>query len=246
VLLLLERLRPDYPNSPPPPGQIAGFDCAQLHLVDALRAITNNDQGMYYLQWKTWWQANQNLPQSQWVLNGFAAEGLHVARPIDENISLELIEVMGRRQDYLAINAQRQLARVPLDQLSKWVGLASLSQNRFSRLGAVKVFSQIDLSDNEDLLRSLAKDASLEIRREALTTLNDHLRELRSAAPANARLLLPANEQNWIRGLCFANGLLIVAFRNGEVEAFHTTSFKRLWTRRVFEGAGDRRTTATI
>ena len=50
VPLLLERLRQDFGASEPshPSGTGMAFDCAQVHLIDALRAIINTDQGMFY------------------------------------------------------------------------------------------------------------------------------------------------------------------------------------------------------
>src|SRR6267142_2334923 len=50
VPLLLERLRLDYGSLQlgDPSGAGMGFDCAQVHLIDALRAVTNTDHGMYY------------------------------------------------------------------------------------------------------------------------------------------------------------------------------------------------------
>ncbi len=50
VPLLLERLRQDFWASEPshPSGTGMALDCAQVHLIDALRAIINTDQGMFY------------------------------------------------------------------------------------------------------------------------------------------------------------------------------------------------------
>src|SRR6266853_1654911 len=103
VPLLLERLRLDYGSLQrgDPSGVGVGFDCAQVHLVDALRAITNTDQGMYYPRWLSWWEANRGLPQQRWIHDGFAAKGLHIVEPADEQFGLELIEIIGRDRGYL-------------------------------------------------------------------------------------------------------------------------------------------------
>src|SRR5580704_13521489 len=86
VPLLIERLRQDFGavELGPPSGNGMSFDYSQIHLVDELRDITNSDQGVYYPRWAAWWEANRGFSQHQWVLNGFAAAGLHVVEPIDE------------------------------------------------------------------------------------------------------------------------------------------------------------------
>jgi hypothetical protein len=58
VPLLLKRLRQDFGASEPshPSGTGMAFDCAQVHLIDALREITNTDQGMFYPRWAAWWE----------------------------------------------------------------------------------------------------------------------------------------------------------------------------------------------
>ena len=242
VPLLLERLRLDYGSlqrGGDPSGIGVGFDCAQVHLVEALRAITNTDQGMYYPRWLSWWEANRGLPQQRWIHDGFAVKGLHVVEPVDEQFGLELIELIGRDRGYLNFNATRMLADVPPEQRAKWATQAAESGQRSDRLGAIQISSMFAVDTQDALLRRLTTDSDLEIRRLALTRLNDHLRVSLSATPGNARILRETDRDNWIRGLCFLGDSLFVAFRNGEVEAFDTQSFRKLWTRRVFSGAGD-------
>jgi hypothetical protein len=242
VPLLLERLRLDYGSSQrggDPSGIGVGFDCAQMHLVDALRAITNTDQGMYYPRWLSWWDANRGLPQQRWIHDGFALKGFHVVEPVDEQFGLELIELMGHDRGYLNFNARRLLADAAPEQRAKWAARSSESTQRYSRLGAIQVLSVYGIEGQDALLRRLADDSDLEIRRQALTRLNDHLRASLSAAPGNARILRGADKDNWIRGVCFSNDSLVVAFRDGGVEAFDTRTLTKLWTRRVFSGAGD-------
>jgi outer membrane protein assembly factor BamB len=94
------------------------------------------------------------------------------------------------------------------------------------------------INDGDALLRRLATDSDLEIRRLSLTRLNDHLRVSLSATPGSARIVLEADRDNRIKGLCFLGDSLVVAFRNGEVGAFDAQSLRNLWTRRVFSGAG--------
>ena len=178
VPLLLQRFRLDYgPLEPaPPPGTIPGFDCSQVHLVDALRSITNTDQGMYYPRWAAWWEANKGSSQHRWILDGFGAEGLHVVEPLDERFALELIEVMGRGPAYRILNAKRLLAVAPPEQRAGWLVYASGSEQRFRRLGAIVALTQIDTVGHDDLLRKLATDSDLEIRQNAIAALDNRPR----------------------------------------------------------------------
>jgi hypothetical protein len=240
VPLLLERFRLDYGTSEPPGGGVyGGFDCAQLHLVDALRSITNTDQGMYYPRWRAWWDTNRGLSQHQWIHNGFVAAGLHVVEPVDERFALELIDIIGRGQGHLVFNAWRQLFSSPPEHRAEWVALASASDQRFLRLGSLRLLGSVD-AGHEDLLRTLAADSDLEIRRTALTILDDHLRVSPSVVSTRARNLRAANREDRIRALCFIGDTLVTVSNNGNVEAFDPREFRKLWTRRVFPGAADR------
>jgi hypothetical protein len=240
VPLLLERFRLDYGASEPAGGGAnGGFDCAQVHLVDALRSITNADQGMYYPRWLAWWDANRGLSQRQWIHNGCVAAGLHVVEPVDQRFALELIEIIGRGQGHLVFNAWRQLFGSPPEQRAEWVALASASEQRFLRLGALRLLKGAD-AGREDLLRTLATDSDLEIQRMALTILDDHLRVSPSVVSTRARNLRAANGEDRIRALCFIGDTLVTVSNNGNVEAFDPRQFRKLWTRRVFPGAGDR------
>jgi outer membrane protein assembly factor BamB len=241
VPLLIERLRQDFGavELGPPSGNGMGFDCAQIHLVDALREITNTDQGVYYPRWAAWWEVNRTLSQQQWVHNGFTAAGLHAVEPIDEQFGLELIEQMGRNQDYRESNAIRLLAMVPAEQRMKWAVRASVSESCFLRLGGVELLRRIDREGHEDLLRSWAADSDLEIRCWALTLLNDRLRDALPAPPGTVRLLRPSNKANWIRGIRFVGNLIIAAYRDGDVQAFDWQSLQVVWTRHLLPGAGD-------
>jgi outer membrane protein assembly factor BamB len=85
----------------------------------------------------------------------------------------------------------------------------------------------------------LTADSDLEVRRQALSALNEHLRDTLAVLPSHARLLRSPNKTNLIRGICFVGDLLITAFYDGEVQAFDVRTFQRVWTRHVFVGAGD-------
>jgi hypothetical protein len=182
VPLPLERYRLDYGASEPvlPRGVHEGFICTRFHLVDALRTITNTDQGIYYPRWAVWWKANKGFSQHQWILNGFTEQGLHVSEPMDERFALELIEVMGRGFDdrgfvYRAANAGRLLANERPELRAGWVERASASEQRLRRLGVVAVLSRIETTGHEDILRRLAADSDMEIRSKALALLNSQL-----------------------------------------------------------------------
>ena len=171
--LLLERLRIDYGSTEPvlPPGVKAGFVCTQVHLVDALRSITNTDQGMFYPRWEAWWEGNRHVPRLQWVLNGFREDGLHVVEPPDERFGLELIQTLAAKRQYYAVNARRLLLRVSARERAPWVISAANSDQRLLRLGALSDIEQIDSHGHEDIVRKLAADTDPEIRDLAVTAL---------------------------------------------------------------------------
>lgn len=176
VPILLERFRLDYgEQQPPPPGVRAGFVCTQVHLVDALRTITNTDQGMYYPKWAAWWSENRNLSQHQWMLNGFSASGLHAVEPIDERFGTELIRSVGNGSDYLRRNAERLLGDVSPDQLAKWLKIAAAAGSQKDlRLGAARILGDLRRTGNRKLLRQLINDPDREIREAAISALDDY------------------------------------------------------------------------
>jgi hypothetical protein len=239
VPLLLERLRKDYGAGEryPPSGSELGFDCAQVHLIDALRSITNTDQGVFYPRWEAWWKANQGLPRHRWILDGFRARGLPAAEPVDERFGLALMDEMGRYDDFRALNAERLLGQLPKEQRVQLVAQASSSQARFLLLGAIKVLGRIADDGQENILRQLASDSDLEIRRKALTVLNDHLRDSFSPSPALPVTLGSIDWSNSVRNLCFLGDLLVAVSNDGEVRAFDIHTLRTAWTRRVFAGA---------
>jgi len=245
VPLLLDRLRLDYGASEPAPlphGMMRGFICTQGHLIEALRSITNTDQGMYYPRWAAWWEANRKHPRERWVLDGFAAIGLHAVQPVDERFGLELIEFLpgeNAQNAYQASNARRLLASLPRTTRAGWVTRAAASGDRTLRLGALDVLSRIDTTGHEDLIRKLAADTDLEIRRRALSTLNQRLRVTLSTGPTGPPGFCRAelSETHWIRSLAFAGDLLIVAYDDG-VTAFDSRTRHEVWTQRAARGSG--------
>jgi hypothetical protein len=173
IPLLLERLRQDYGATEPAPhaGAIPGFICTQVHLVDALRSITNTDQGMFYPNWARWWEANNASTRETWILDGFAQVGLHPVDPADDKFALELIELLGGKHFYLTINAQRFLARQRAELRAAWAASAARSEKPQQRRGVVKLLAETNTSGSEALLRGLATDPDEEIRKLAARTL---------------------------------------------------------------------------
>jgi len=180
--ILLERLRADYGEYEPPPVAprlVSGVICTHAHLAQSMSMITNTDEGLYYPRWITWWEKNRALSQREWVLNGFAAQGLHVADPINKRFALELLGLLGDKRFYVAFNAKRLLRHVSARDRARWITTAASSDNRGQRLGAILALRDIDRAGHEDTLRRLAADSDVEVRDVALSTLNTRLRSSR-------------------------------------------------------------------
>jgi hypothetical protein len=229
VPLLLERLRQDLGASELSrwSGTGMAFDCAQVHLIDALREINSTDQGMFYPRWAAWWEKNHSVLQRQWLLDGFAADGLHAVDPLNGQFGNELIEQMGRNHDFRSFNAAQLLADIPPEQRLKWAARASVSSVAFARLGAIEVVRQLNVSGGEDLLRTLTADSDLEVRRQALSALNEHWRHTLAALLSHARLLRSPNRTNLIREICLVGDLLITALYDGEVKRWMYAPFSK-------------------
>jgi hypothetical protein len=150
VPFLLHRLREDHSATEPGPSQSFdpltsepllterpfGFVCVHVHLVDALRSITNTDQGMYFPRWQEWWEANRHRTRREWALAGFAEAGFDVSDPIDERFGLELIGAMADPQRYRASNAHFLLNSVAPQVRRHWIELALKSNDPRRRQGA--------------------------------------------------------------------------------------------------------------
>ena len=232
VPLLLERLRQDYPE--PKSGVRTGMVCSQLHLAVALSSITNTDQGAHYAPWAAWWKENGKLSRKRWILDGFAAAGLHVADPVDERFGLELIEVLGRidaPKDYLSRNARRLLSGVPPDARMTWVTLAAGSEQLPLRSGAVEVLRKIDTDGHGDLLTKLAADSDIGVRRRALTALNDRRSASLSADPAQGGLFCqePADEKHQVLSVASVGKFFIIAY-DDHIAALDPATLRQAWS----------------
>lgn len=175
VPLLLNRLKKDYGATEPviPPGKAFGGDCAQFHLVDALRAITNTDQGLFYPRWKSWWVDHRSSTQKEWILEGFRSLNLHPHDPIDAEFGKELIEVFGYGETFQVVNAKRLLANVHPVTLLNWISESSISERRSLRLGVAKLLSQEKETFGTGILQTLSEDPDAEVRNTAIAALSD-------------------------------------------------------------------------
>ena len=238
--LLIKRLHPMPPGAKNP--YFGGFICTYWHMLDALKEITNTDQGNYYEGWARWWQANQGLSQRQWILNGFAAQGLRVSDPVDETFGLQLLNVLGTAPKsplYLVANAKRSLTASPENLRLGWVHKAAVSDQAALRLGAVRDMVSIDTTGFEPLLRQLTKDADATVRYEALEALNDRLSKTLQDRSGSAQPLLQTTEQNWINSVAISDGLVVVSLREGDVHAFEAQSRRTLWVRKLGSCTGE-------
>jgi len=241
VPLLLERLRLDFGASEPnlSPGIVFGGDCAQAHLVDALKTITNADQGFYYPRWAEWWKKHQNLTQRQWFLDGFASAGLDTADPINKKFGMELIGVLGQENRIRSFNAERLLGSVSPAMLSDWIAEAAGSTEGSMRLGAITEISKMETNGQEKLLRTLAADGQIKVRRQALSVLNEHLRAKITASPAT-EALHAIERSNGITSVIYAGDLIVVACRDGDVQGVDQRTLRPMWTVNVGGGIDDK------
>ncbi len=238
--LLIKRLHPMPPEAKNP--YFGGFVCTYWHMLDALKEITNTHQGSYYEGWARWWQVNQGLSQRQWILNGFAAEGLRVSDPVDETFALQLLNVLGnapKSPGYLVANAKRSLKASPENLRLGWVRKAAASDQAALRLGAIRDMVSIDTTGFEPLLRQLTKDADATVRYEALAALNDRLSKTLVDRSGSAQPLLQTTEQNRISSVAISDGLVVVSLREGELHAFDAQTRRTLWVKKLDRYTGE-------
>jgi hypothetical protein len=253
VPLLLERFRIDHPGAAPRPEPepepkpapvdsfpyplgpvnpvvsnryLPGFACVHVHLVDALRYATNTNRGMYFPEWKAWWDENQHKSRGEWIVQGFKEAGLSPSNPIDEQFGLDLIGLLAQRPEYLAINARRLLETVSAADRLAWIGKAARSDQSARRLGAVSVLRDLHPAGHEDLLRTLAADTDAEVRLSALNTLNARLRQRFDRQTRAARV--SGRAELGYAPLALTDDVVVKAGRGG-IEAFDARSGRRRW-----------------
>jgi len=246
VPLLIERLRLDYSPTEPakqPPGLPIGIDCVQIHLVEALRSLTNTDQGEDYPRWAKWWEDNRKFSQQRWDLDGFAAIGLHAVAPVGDQFALELIDVLGSKdhddRDYCRFGARRLIASVQPDKRLEWVSRAAASDQKSRRLGALEVLRSMETAGDESLIRKLTVDADIEMRRGALSILNARLRlskSVGSSKDTRVACLVESDRSDLshLKSVSFAGDSLVVAY-DDKVTAYDPQTRRKLWSKAIPE-----------
>lgn len=158
----------------------------RAHCLEALQTITNQDVGRTAEDWRAWYGENKELPQEQWVRDGFAQRGLPVATPPDDAFVRALIRASDPKHQprYLQTNALRMLRPVPGNTVVRLAKELSASGETADRRAAIAALERVDDAARLDVLRGLSKDADVEVAENALRTLNVALRSSRPAIVA--------------------------------------------------------------
>jgi outer membrane protein assembly factor BamB len=256
VPLLLERFRIDHPMAAPKPEPepapeptrvdsfpysigpvghavnrstryIPAFSCVQGHLVDALSYATNTNRGMYFPDWKAWWDENQHKSRREWIAQGFKEAGLSPSDPIDEQFGLDLIGLLAQPRGHLPINARRLLETVSAADRLAWIEKAARSDQNARRLGAISALRDLHPAGHEDLLRTLTADTDAEVRVSALSTLNARLRQRLNRQKRLVRVNGRYEPLSYAP-LAVTDDLIVTAGNHG-IEAFDARSGRRRW-----------------
>jgi outer membrane protein assembly factor BamB len=155
----------------------------RAHCLEALQTITNQDVGRTAEDWQACYGENKELPQEQWVRDGFAQRGLPVATPPDDAFVTALIRASDPKHQprYLQTNALRTLRPVPGNTVVRLAKELSASRETADKRAAIAALERVDDAARLDVLRGLSKDADVEVAENALRTLNV---ALRSSQPA--------------------------------------------------------------
>jgi hypothetical protein len=70
-------------------------ECHFGHLDHLFPYITNHDFGKDTKAWLTWWKANQEKSQEEWIVDGFAARGIAVTTQLQDSTTIPLLELLG-------------------------------------------------------------------------------------------------------------------------------------------------------
>jgi outer membrane protein assembly factor BamB len=197
-----------------------------------------------YPQWAKWWEENQKFSQQRWNLDGFAAMGLHAVEPLDEQFALELIDVLGTSKNedgdhsYHWFSAERLIASAPPGKRLEWAARAAASEQKPRRMGALVVLRSMETAGDEDLIRKLAVDPDIEMRRGALSILNVRLRRSKSVGSKDTRVSCHVEPDSsgllYLKSVSFAGGSLIVAY-DDKVTAYDPRTRRMLWTKAIPE-----------
>ena len=151
--------------------------CTKGHCLEALRRITNHDLGSNYEDWIDWWRANRRKTHDDWVIDGFAADGLPVTRPADDKFACALIEVLGgsKRSSW---NSWFILSRVPAGQFDACIARCMRAGSIQARQGAAEALARLNTPDSRSRLHTMLTDTDAGVREQALTQLNGLLRKV--------------------------------------------------------------------
>lgn len=158
-----------------PTGASGGMICTKAHCLEALRNIVNQRVGSNYPEWKKWWSENHKKARKVWISDGFRIEGLPVSDPPDEKYCSALIKMLTKKDSYLAKNAQYLLERFPPSLVASSVDQCMKSEVVEERLGLTLFLGKMKSSDSEERLRLLCSDPDQEVRKSALTELNNKI-----------------------------------------------------------------------
>jgi hypothetical protein len=115
---------------------------------------------------------------------------------------------------------------------------ASVSSVALARLGAIEVVRQLDVSGSEDLLHTLTADSDLEVRRQALSVLNEHLWHTLAALPYPAHLLSSLSRRRLPRNPV-RDDLQVLVPTDEDLTAFGASDGSLLWASRGGQEAQD-------
>lgn len=73
------------------------MDCADGHMGAAIPFITNQELGWDTNAWITWWNANGDKTQEEWIRDGFAKRGLVLSRSLSTNDIVSLLKILDRK-----------------------------------------------------------------------------------------------------------------------------------------------------
>jgi hypothetical protein len=150
--------------------------CTDLHGLDALRRITNQDFGGNEAAWIAWWQQNKAKPREEWIRDGFAKAGLPVSNPPDDRFVKALIDLLPDKKR--ADNAWHLLKPLPTEQLLRCIDAQAADPSPLVRQAAVEALGRWKTDACRPRLRTLCKDVDPGVCELALTRLDEIVGEV--------------------------------------------------------------------
>ena len=146
IQVLLLRLCVDYPEPKPLPSRWGG-DCAQDHLTEVLRTVTNQDAGMWCSEWRGWLHAHGMKSWNEWIAEGFAQEGVTVSLPLTEQSFRSVVRFMADHPRWRSTNAWRVLSQLPRQELERRLEALARTGDRVTRLGIERARERLHGTD---------------------------------------------------------------------------------------------------